>query len=190
VEQEEREKLNEKTTPASPNRSQNNQKAMYSCCNHKWMNLGLLQWAVQSREGELNAFLLFRLPLFSLTCSVHGKMSPLNQSALSYCWLGQGRRKTQRRSRKSLWKNTEVLRHENTWLSSCHSSGFRVSGQRLGEIFVFYKRILGVQCSTESAVMVLCSKPSWHHILRQVTCAVHASVSPSVNLEAALKHTT
>lgn len=41
---------------------------------------GLFQSDVQSREGELNAFLHFRLPFYFPTCSAHGKMSPLDQS--------------------------------------------------------------------------------------------------------------
>lgn len=163
---------------------------MNSRCNDKWTNLGLLQRGVQSREGELNASLHFRLRFYSPPCSIHGKMSPLNRCALSSRLLGQGHRKVQMRSRKSLWKNTEVWRHENTWLSSVPYPGLRVSGQRLGEIFLFYKRNVEIQCNTEPAVMVSGSKPAWHHILRQVSCVVYASVSPSVNLEATLKHTT
>lgn len=61
----------------------------------------LLQWGAQSREGELNAFLLFRLPFYSPTCSIHRKMSSLNHSSLSYCLLGRGHRKTQKRNRRA-----------------------------------------------------------------------------------------
>lgn len=95
---------------------------MCSRCNRKWKNPGLLQWGAQSREGELNAFLLFRLPFYSSTCSIHRKMSSLNHSSLSYCLLGRGHRKTQKRNRRAFER---TLRYWDMKIHGFHSSTVR-----------------------------------------------------------------